>query len=202
LLSRIREKVEGLLKGVAKILIKAKFTPNVLTVLGLGLSVAAAFFYAFPENLKYFWVAAILLLFSGFCDVLDGVVARVSGRSTLFGGFLDSVVDRYSDAIVLFGITFHFSTKTIFWVYGYIWGFFAVLGSILVSYTRAKAESLNMKLEGVGLTERPERTLILIVSSIFLHPEFGLMVLAVLTNVTVVQRILYTFKQLKKLEKG
>ncbi len=198
MLSRIREKVEGWLRGIAVKLVKARFTPNMLTVSGLCLSIIAAFFYAFPLNFWYFWVAALFLSLSGFCDVLDGAVARISGKNTLFGSFLDSLTDRYADAAVLFGITFHFANQTILGVYGYVWGLFAVLGSILVSYTRAKAEGLNIKLEGVGLTERPERVLILVITSILLHPEVGLVVLAILTNTTVIQRMFYTFKQLRK----
>lgn len=198
MLSRIREKVEVWFRGIAKTIVKTRFTPNMLTVSGLCLSIIAGFFYAYPISFWYFWVAATFLLLSGFCDILDGAVARISGRGSLLGNFLNSLTDRYADAAVLFGITFHFANQKIFSVSGYVWGLFAILGSILVSYTRAKAEGLSIRLEGIGLTERPERILILATTSIFLHPEIGLVVLAVLTNTTVIQRILYTLKQLRK----
>lgn len=200
MLTKIRKRVEFWLEGVAKILLKIKFTPNFLTILGFCLSLIAAYFYAVPRFFWYFWIGGTLLFVSSFCDVLDGVVARISGKNTILGGFLDSLMDRYSDTAVIFGITYHFAQTSIFYVSGYIWGFLAIAGSITVSYTRAKAESLNIKLEGVGLAERPERILIIIGSSVFLHPEISLVILAILTNVTVFQRTIFTFKKLKKLE--
>ncbi len=197
LLTKVRGKVEGWLNQTVKILIKLGFTATTLTVLGLCFSIVAAYFYAYPTDLWYIWVAAFFLFLAGFCDVLDGAAARMSGGNTSSGNFLDSLSDRYSDIVVIFGILIYSSHFVFFGVSGLVWGVFALVGSILVSYTRAKAETLNVHLEGVGLAERPERTIILIGVSLVLHPEWGLVILAILTHFTVIQRTIYTLKELK-----
>ena len=134
--------------------------------------------------------APIFLLASGFCDALDGALARLYGTSTVFGGFLDSLLDRYADAVVLVGIIAGGL------LYDSFWGIVAIIGSIMVSYTRARAEAAGVKMETVGLAERAERIIILAFAS-FLNLSWvdglfwGVVVLAFLTNLTVLQRIYY-----------
>jgi archaetidylinositol phosphate synthase len=141
-------------------------------------------------------MAVILLLLSGYCDILDGALARLCQKTTPFGGFLDSLLDRYADSAVYFGM-----------VLGGLctvpWGLAALIGSLLVSYSRARAEAAGIKVEGVGLAERAERLIIVAAASIaevFWEGslEVGVIMLAVLTNFTVLHRSLQVYKMLKK----
>jgi archaetidylinositol phosphate synthase len=141
-------------------------------------------------------LALVLLLASGFCDTLDGVLARNYQQATPFGGFLDSLFDRYADAIMYSGII----------IGGFCdvsWGLAALAGSMLVSYARARAEAAGIKMESVGLAERAERMLILAVATVaafFWLPSlsWGIRMLAVLSNFTVLQRGLHVYRWLKK----
>ena len=197
MLLKLKAKVEGQMAAIAAKMVKLGFTPNSLTVIGLCFSIVAACFYALPPPLWYIWVAAVFLAASGLFDALDGALARVGGKVTAFGGFLDSVTDRYADVIVIFGITLAYADTLILGVYGYVWGFLAVIGSIMVSYTRARAEGLGVKLASVGVAERPERLLILLVFSVALHPEWGVVVVAFLANLTAIQRAVHVYRKLR-----
>jgi archaetidylinositol phosphate synthase len=197
LLMKLKRKVDGALGAVARGLLRLGFTPNTLTVISLCLSIVAAYLYAQPAAFWYVWIAAIILFFSGFCDALDGAIARVGRRVTPFGGFLDSVVDRYSDAAVILGITLSNVHGSVLGISNLLWGLLALIGAISVSYARAKAESLGIEMATIGLAERPERILILIVTSIILRPDFGLVAIAILANITVVQRGIHVYRKTK-----
>lgn len=199
MLTKLKEKVQQLLMFEAGAAHKLGLTPNMITAIGLVLAFLSAFAYA-EWNFHYTvpWFAFILLLISGFCDVLDGVVARVYGKATVFGGFLDSLLDRYADAVVFVGIA-------IGGVCDYRAGFLAIIGSLLVSYSRARAEAAGLKMESVGLAERAERMLILLLTTLiavywFPALNIGVIVIAVLANVTVVQRAVYVYTKTKKKE--
>jgi len=199
MLTKLKEKVQQLLMLEAGAAHKLGLTPNMITAIGLVLAFLSAFAYA-EWNFHYTvpWLAFILLLISGFCDVLDGVVARVYGKATVFGGFLDSLLDRYADAVVFVGIA-------IGGVCDYRAGFLATIGSLLVSYSRARAEAAGLKMESVGLAERAERMLILLLTTLiavywFPALNIGVIVIAVLANVTVVQRAVYVYTKTKKKE--
>jgi archaetidylinositol phosphate synthase len=143
-------------------------------------------------------IAVLLLLASGFCDTIDGVIARNYQQATPFGGFLDSLLDRYADAII-------YSAIIIGGLCDVSWGLAALAGSLLVSYSRARAEAAGIKMESVGFAERAERMLILAVASIaaFLwlpSLNYGIILLAVLSNITVLQRGWHAYKWLKKKE--
>jgi archaetidylinositol phosphate synthase len=134
-------------------------------------------------------LAPLFLLASGFCDALDGVLARHFGETTAFGGFLDSLLDRYTDALIYVGIILGGLSVV-------HWGLLALIGSLLVSYCRARAEAAEVKMETVGLTERAERILILAIASFLTLLredvlQWGIILLAVLTNLTVLQRVVY-----------
>ena len=156
---------------------------------------------------SYRWLlllATALLLASGFCDTLDGIIARTFQQVTVFGGFFDSVFDRYADAIVfsailVAGLCNHAWGS----VWGPVWVLAALAGSLLVSYSRARAEAAGIKMESVGFAERAERMLILAVVSVitfFWLPAlgYGVALLAVLSNLTVIQRAHHVYKTLKK----
>ncbi len=172
-------------------------TPNAVTVLGALAAVASAVLYwAAQYSKSYLILAAVLLLVSGFFDALDGVVARLFERVTVFGGFLDSMLDRYADALILIGLVLGGFADV-------FWGLLALMGSLLVSYSRARSEAAGVKMETIGLAERAERILILVVAS-FVSLVWGpalwwsVVLLAVLTNLTVVQRVVYFRRGLKK----
>ena len=176
---------------------KIGLTPNLVSLIGVVLALLSAFTYAVAEG-QPLWLllATILFLASGFCDALDGVIARIYQQTSVFGGFLDSLLDRYADAAVYGGIIIGGLCDP-------IWGLAALVGSMMVSYSRARAEAAGIKMESVGLAERAERMLILSVASIvaiFWLPalNYGIILLAVLSNFTVLQRGMYVYNSLKK----
>lgn len=189
MLGRYRDRVDRWSEPAARLLFRIRLRPNSLTVLGLLFSILAAL--AFAANQVR--TGALLLLAAGAADLLDGALARVSGRATPFGAFLDSVLDRYSDLIVLGGLVLLFVRL------GHLRELLLTLatlvGSIMVSYTRARAESIGADCE-VGLMERGERMVCLIIGalapSLFLTP--ALWVLAIGSNLTALQRIHHTWR--------
>jgi len=157
---------------------------------------AVAYATASTHQALLLLVAVVLLLASGFCDTLDGILARTYQQASPFGGFLDSMLDRYADVLVLSGVI-------ISGLCNVVAGLIALVGSMMVSYSRARAEAAGIKMESIGLVERPERMLILAAVSIvamFWIPalNIGIIVLAVLANFTVLQRAYHVYKTLKR----
>ena len=188
---------------------KIGLTPNKVSLIGFILAMASAVAYGFAPQFNWMLlVATLFLLASGFCDTMDGIIARTYQQVTVFGGFFDSVLDRYADAAVFAAIIVaglaNAGWNTIWGaLWATIWGLAALSGSVLVSYTRARAEAVGIKMESVGLAERAERMLILAAVSIIAFwwlPAlgYGIAVLAVLANVTVIQRALHVYRELKK----
>ena len=172
---------------VARLLFRLRVRPNHLTVLGLGVSIAAA--YVFSVG-RLRWGAALLAV-AGLFDFFDGAVARLAGSDSDYGAFLDSVVDRYSDLAVLLGVLVYYehAADTL----GAVLTMATLAGTVMVSYTKARAQSIGVRCE-IGVTERPERLIVLIAGATFnvLTPIRAR--LAVLTNGTALQRIVYTRK--------
>ena len=191
--SRLKKRFEGLVAGAVKPLVDAGVTPNAITTLGLVVSLAAGLCYAFWKVSPLMLPAAgVLLLVSGLFDSIDGVIARTTGKVTVFGGFFDSVSDRYSDAAVISGVIIGGLCDP-------LWGLLALSGSLLVSYARARAESAGVMMTAVGLAERAERMLLLALitfaAAYWIDAlRYGIIILAVLAHLTVVQRVLY-FKE-------
>lgn len=169
---------------VARALLRAHVRPNHLTMVGLGISILAACAFA-QGRLR---VGAVLLTLAGLFDFFDGSLARLANSVSAFGAFLDSVVDRYSDLVLLLGVVLYYhraaDTTGVFLTMG------ALVGTIMTSYTRARAESMGVACE-VGLIERPERLILLIAGATFNQLTPAMIALAVLTNLTALQRILY-----------
>ena len=184
MLSRIRRQVSELMEPTARAFARAGFTPNLLTLMGLILGMAAALFFAGAEQFK----AGLVLVACGFFDLIDGAVARVTGGETSFGGVLDSVADRYVDFALFAGIIYGGLTEA-GGLPGFVWGMLALVGSFMVSYTRARAESAGTGRLDVGLAERGERILILIVGALLGLTEYAVALIAILTHFTVVQRL-------------
>ena len=165
-----------------------RINPNVLTLIGLLINIFAMILFA---KGIFLW-AGLVILFAGIFDIVDGEVARRTGRVTKFGAFFDSVIDRYSDLLLLLGlIIWYAKINRIFYVglTGLV-----LIGSVLTSYTRARAESLIPACK-VGFLERPERVVLLIIGSLFNRMPAVLWVMAILSNWTVSQRIWYTWRE-------
>jgi archaetidylinositol phosphate synthase len=201
MLTKLKQRVQQMLAAEARAAHRIGLTPNVVTGIGIILAFLSALAYAkWQSHPLLLLLATVLLLLSGFCDALDGIVARLYGQATVFGGFLDSVLDRYADAAVYVGIIVGGLCDT-------LWGMIALIGSLLVSYSRARAEAAGTRMESVGLAERAERIIILLVASliaIFWQPTIvmnvGVFILAILSNFTVLQRSLYVYGKSKKKE--
>jgi len=203
LLTKLKERIQLLMVGEARLAHSIGLTPNQVSLLGLLSALFSAYLYWSSQfDVALLTVAALFLLISGFLDALDGVLARLYGEVTVFGGFLDSLLDRYADAFVFLGIIIGWLVKDSVWVF---WGFAALVGSLLVSYCRARAEAAGIKMETVGIAERAERIIILIVATLLSIVwtdalKWTMLLLAVLTNLTVLQRVVYFRKASKKKE--
>ncbi|MEM3769853.1 MAG: archaetidylinositol phosphate synthase [Candidatus Bathyarchaeia archaeon] len=196
MLTKLKAKVQSAIKTQAKAANKLGLTPNIVSGMGIVLALLSATAYANGRQTITLTLAVVLLLLSGYCDILDGALARLFQKATPFGGFLDSLLDRYADSAVYLGIILGGLCSV-------LWGLIALMGSLLVSYSRARAEAAGIKMETIGLAERAERIIIIAVASIaeifFVGVmEAGMIFLAVLTNLTVLQRSLYAHKALKK----
>src|SRR2546421_3557434 len=173
----------------------SRIHPNVLTFLGLMINSWAAFLLAAGR----FQAAALVVIGAGVFDMVDGRVARETNRVTRFGGFFDSVLDRYSDLALFMGLLVYYASINRF--------FYIVLtaivmtGSVMVSYTRARAENTIPKCK-VGFLERPERVVLIILGALFDRMAPVLWVIAVLSNLTVVHRMIYTWQEAKRLEEA
>ncbi len=202
MLTKIKDRVESWLRMEAEIAYKAGLTPNHISLIGVLLASLSGIIYwisgRMPEtNLKLTltFLAPTIFLLSGFCDALDGVLARTYGKSTVFGGFLDSLLDRYADSVVYFGLVMGGWCEV-------SWGTAALIGSLLVSYVRAKSEAAGVDMETIGLAERAER-IIIISSGSYINMIFtgflniSIIILAVLTNLTVIQRTLHFYKRMR-----
>jgi archaetidylinositol phosphate synthase len=201
MLTKLKQKVQQMLTVEAKAAHRIHLTPNRISGVGMMLAFLSAFAYS-QWKMCVLWVlvAAVLLLLSGFCDALDGVVARLYGQATAFGGFLDSLLDRYADAAVYVAIVISGLCEP-------LWGTIALAGSLLVSYSRARAEAAGVKMESIGIAERAERIIILVVASIlsiYWSPTMimnaAIILLAVLSNLTVLQRSIHAYNRFKKKE--
>jgi CDP-diacylglycerol---glycerol-3-phosphate 3-phosphatidyltransferase len=189
-----------LLDAIVNWLALARINPNALTLIGLGVNTVAAvlFGYATADNQRrMFFYAGLVIIGSGFFDLVDGRVARASNQVTRFGGFFDSVVDRYSDVSLFFGLlVFYARGNRFFYV---VLTALVMTGAVMVSYARARAESLIGSCR-VGFLERPERLVLLIIGALFNRMAPALWVIAVLSNITVIHRILYTWRQTQVLD--
>jgi CDP-diacylglycerol--glycerol-3-phosphate 3-phosphatidyltransferase len=181
------DKIIGLIvRGLAL----SKIHPNVLTFIGLLINVGAAVLVA---GGSFRW-AAVVVIVAALFDMVDGRVARETNQVTKFGGFFDSVIDRYSDLALLVGLLVYYASINRF--------FYVVLtavvmtGCVMVSYTRARAECV-IPLCKVGFMERPERIVLFIIGALFDRMAPVLWVIAVLSNVTVAHRMLHTWQQTK-----
>src|SRR5213594_5075964 len=180
-----------ILDRIVRLLTAFQINPNILTFTGVVISFWAAWHFGHGR----FQSGALIVILAGLFDMLDGEVARLSGSETRFGAFYDSVIDRYSDIILLQGLMVWYARQQRL---GYVVLVgIAFMGAIMTSYARARAESLIPTCK-VGFMERPERIVLLIIGGLFNRMEAVLWVLAVLGNWTVINRIYYTWRELPK----
>ena len=208
MLTKLKQKVQQLLSSEAKAAHRIGLTPNIVTIIGFALSLFAALAYALvtPQQPLWLLVAVILLMASGFCDTLDGILARTYKQASAFGGFLDSLLDRYADAFTFAGIIISGASIIFNATFTLVVGLAALAGSFMVSYSRARAEAAGVKMESIGIAERPERIIILAATSlvgIFWLPALaiGVLLIAVLATVTVLQRGMHAYNSLRTKEK-
>ncbi|AIS31456.1 MAG: archaetidylinositol phosphate synthase [Methanobacterium formicicum] len=191
MLNKLRPQFQRLINPLAG---RISLHPNILTVIGLLVSLFAAYAFARGNLLA----GGLLILLSGFFDVIDGAVARNNNTKSKFGGFLDSTCDRFADAFIIIGI-----------IYGgfvnWFWGILALLAALSVSYIRARAEVEGIKCD-VGIAERAERLFIILGGAFigyFTNPQLvmtlAILLIVVLGYITVLQRIYHSWKELKNL---
>jgi archaetidylinositol phosphate synthase len=195
--SKLKKQFEEIAKKLVLPLGNVGVSPNHLTVIGFLLSLAAGYsLMTWQRGQERLIIGGILIVVSGFIDALDGVLARSSGKVTRFGGFFDSVADRYSDSVVLSGLILGGLSDTLI-------GLFALIGSIMVSYSRSRAEAEGVKMAGVGLAERAERMIFLafcVILSFWWYTvmNWSVLILGILSHLTVIQRALYFKKEVEK----
>lgn len=190
---KIGHRLDPVIISLCRFIFRSKaISPNTISITGTLFGFLSAFLIFF----EYPVLGAVSLLIAGFLDILDGAVARTQGRVTRFGGFFDSVLDRYTDLSVMGAIVLVYVRHNE--MYHALIGLVAVIGTALIPYARARAEAASIPCK-TGLLERPERTvLVLIGLFIPLLLNYIVIILAALTHVTVVQRVVHVWKEAKK----
>lgn len=195
---------------VIKGMIKIGFTPNLVTTIGFVLNIAATIMLLYAagemtESTSIVGWSGTVILFAGLFDMMDGRLARIGNMSSMFGALWDSTLDRYSELFTLFGIAMYLILNS--WVTGGVLTFLAMVGSVMVSYVRARAEGLGIECK-VGLMQRPERVVLTslgaILCGIFDNLWFlvvPIVIIAILANITAFWRICHCYKVLNKSEK-
>ena len=191
----------AMINRIVRWLALSRIHPNALTAIGLVINIWAAWLFAragsAPDPRVDFRWAGLVVIGAGLFDMVDGRVARATSQVTRFGGFFDSVVDRYSDLALYMGLLVYYASINRF--------FYIVLtaivmtGSVMVSYTRARAENAIPKCK-VGFLERPERVVLIIIGALFDRMAPVLWVIAVFSNLTVIHRMIYTWQEARRLE--
>jgi CDP-diacylglycerol--glycerol-3-phosphate 3-phosphatidyltransferase len=184
----VRQIFSFVLTPLAEYIVKIGIHPNVLTFSGLVGNMIGAYFLS---QGNFLW-GGIIILVMGPIDALDGATARAKGVITPWGAFVDSTSDRWSESVIMLGLLVHYATTNA--AQSTVLVLLALVGSLMVSYTRARAEALGFK-ANVGFMTRLERYLVLAPALLFNHPEIALWIIAPLANITAVQRILHVRKQ-------
>jgi CDP-diacylglycerol--glycerol-3-phosphate 3-phosphatidyltransferase len=182
-----------IIRLIVKGLALSKINPNVLTFLGLVINAVAAVFLAMGSFRK----AGLIIIFAGLFDMVDGRVARFTNQVTRFGAFFDSVLDRYSDLALLVGLLVYYGTiNRPFYV---VLTAIVMTASVMISYARSRAENIIPTCK-VGFLERPERVVLLIIGALFDRMAPVLWIIAILGNITVIHRMIFTYQEAKRLE--
>jgi CDP-diacylglycerol--glycerol-3-phosphate 3-phosphatidyltransferase len=184
-----------IIQAIVRMLALSKIHPNVLTFIGLVINIWAAYLLSAGK----FQAAAAVIVGAGIFDMVDGRVARETNQVTRFGGFFDSVLDRYSDLCLLLGLLVYYaSINRNFYV---VLTGVVMMASVMISYTRARAEN-EIPTCKTGFMERPERIVLIIIGALFDRMAPVLWIIAVLGNWTVVSRMMFTYSEAKRLEEA
>ncbi len=179
--------------AIIRLFAKIGVNPNFLTFIGFTINLIAAYLFAYG----YFRWAGVTIIVGGVFDLTDGPVARRTRQVTPFGGFFDSVLDRYSDLFLLIGLLVYYGRINRFLYVAVV--ALAMIGSVMVSYTRARAENLISSCK-VGFLERPERVVLIIIGALFNRMAPVLWVIVVFSNLTVMHRVIHTYHEARRLE--
>ena len=190
MLNNLRDSLQPHLEKIGRSFASTGISPNGWSCIGLVFAFASAFVYGW--NIEYsLIIGGIILLVAGFFDIVDGQVARVSQKITRTGGFLDSVFDKIAEVAIFLGILVGgFAEPYLV--------FLAITFSLLVSYTRSRAESLGVKLQGIGIGERAERLLVIAIIGMIGFMEYAVIIVIIIAGITFIQRIIVTAKALNQ----
>jgi len=190
MLNNLRDILQPTLEKVGKIFASTGLSPNFWTGLGLLFAVLSALVYGL--NIEFgVIVGGTLLLISGFFDVVDGQVARIAGKTSKRGSYLDSMFDKIAEVSIFLGIL----------IGGYAEPYIVMLAitlSLLVSYARAKSDALNIKLQGVGIGERAERLLVVAIIGICGFMQYAVLIVVIIAGITLIQRMIVTAKNINE----
>lgn len=189
---KLREKYQKTIAPIGSMLSKTGVSPNMITLISLFMSALSFFAYLSRRPIE----GAALIVLMGVVDMFDGAVARAANRVTRFGATFDHVIDRYAEFLIVLGIVLGGYTE-------WMWAFFALFSMLMASFTRAKAESVGgLKSCTVGIAERQEKLLILIGASLVISMfpnipilNYAMILIGVLSSITVIQRLAYTWKE-------
>ncbi len=190
MLNNLRESLKPYLQQIGRIFASTGISPNVWTAIGLAFAFLSSFVYGIGFEFSLI-LGGIILLISGFFDIVDGQVARYTNKISKSGGFLDSVFDKIAEVAIFFGIL----------IGGYAEPylvFIAITLSLLVSYTRAQADSIGIKLQGIGIGERAERLMVIAIIGMVGFMEIAVLVVIIIAGLTFFQRIIILSKNIKK----
>ncbi len=193
MLGKLRELIDDLVKPLGNLIASSGISPNVLSVLGFIANIVAMIAF-FQRKLL---LASGLVLIGGFLDLIDGVVARLEGRESIFGGILDSTLDRFSDFFLLVGMGAAIPEEELRWCLVAL----AIHASFMPSYIRARAKGEGLSEITVGIAERPERLIIISISAAFGLLKAGLILLIVFGYVTTVMRLFTSYKRAKNVRR-
>ena len=190
MLNNLRDTLKPALEKMGRGFASTGLSPNFWTVVGLGFALLSAIVYGMGIEFGLI-IGGVLLLVSGFFDMVDGQVARVTGKTSKVGSYLDSMFDKIAETAIFLGIL----------VGGYAEPYLVLLAitlSLLVSYARAKSDSLNVKLQGIGIGERAERLLVIAIIGIIGYMEPAVIIVVIIAGITLIQRMIFTAKNIKE----
>lgn len=190
MLNNLRETLRPTLEKLGKGFASTGLSPNFWTSVGLAFAFLSAIVYGLGVEYGLV-IGGVLLLVSGFFDMVDGQVAKATGKTSKKGGYLDSMFDKIAETAIFLGIL----------VGGYAEPYLVLLAitlSLLVSYARAKSDSLNIKLQGVGIGERAERLLVIAIIGIFGFMEIAVIIVVIIAAITLIQRMIVTAKNIEE----
>ena len=190
MLNNFRDSLKPTLQKIGVVFSATGLSANFWTAVGLAFAFASAIVYGWHFEFA-FVIGGILLLVSGFFDIVDGQVARITKTTSKRGAFLDSVFDKIAEVAIFLGIL----------IGGYAEGYVVLLAitlSLLVSYTRARAESVGIQLQGIGIGERAERLLVIAIIGIAGLLNYAVIIVAIIAAITLIQRIIATVRAIRK----